>query len=356
MIINFLLKNKNLNFLLKKIKKHFLIIFKYIINKKYNIKKKNYIKININKNLFIKKKKINNIINYLIINFFIVEKVIKKILFSLYKIIIKKKRILIEKFSNFCRKNLFLYKKKLSINIFIKIFKKFFSFIKNNIIVIKNNVSIFKKKINNYIEIKNYIEIIYLTYVSEKLSDKIAKNNIKILKKIIKKYRKKQIYNDLYQECYSEFVKIINNFRLSKKNFFRFCYWKIKKKMISIINLKKIELKKNLISVDKPLFNHSLKYHISDRSKFLILEFARIELKNLIRNLIINLPEREQKIIRLRFGIGVSKNYTLEEIGQLYSLSRERIRQIELNVILKMRQSVVVGILQPYIKVFKLLE
>ncbi|BCG49287.1 sigma-70 family RNA polymerase sigma factor [Candidatus Carsonella ruddii] len=356
MIINFLLKNKNLNFLLKKTKKNFLIIFKCVINKKYNIKKKVYIKLNTNKNLFIKKKKINNIINYFFINFFIIEKTIIKILFCFNKLIIKKKRILIEKFSSFCRRNLFLYKKKISISFFIKTFKKFFLFIKNNIIVFKNKISIFKKKINNYIETKNYIEINYLIYINEKISDKIAKNNIKILKKIIKKYKKKQIYDDLYQECYSEFVEIINNFKISKKNFFRFCYWKIKKKMISIINLKRKELKKNCLSVDKPLFNHSLKYHISDRSKFLILEFARNELKNLIRSLIINLPEREQKIIRLRFGIGTPKNYTLEEIGQLYSLSRERIRQIELNVILKMRQTVVVRILQPYIKVFKILE
>ena len=40
------------------------------------------------------------------------------------------------------------------------------------------------------------------------------------------------------------------------------------------------------------------------------------------------LPQREMQILKLRYGIGVDRDHTLEEIGQRYALSRERIRQI----------------------------
>ncbi len=51
------------------------------------------------------------------------------------------------------------------------------------------------------------------------------------------------------------------------------------------------------------------------------------------------LKEREQEILRLRFGIGDDRDHTLEEIGQQFSLTRERIRQIEDKSLKKLRQS-----------------
>jgi len=41
------------------------------------------------------------------------------------------------------------------------------------------------------------------------------------------------------------------------------------------------------------------------------------------------LSPREEKVIRLRFGIGCEREHTLEEIGQEFDVTRERIRQIE---------------------------
>jgi RNA polymerase primary sigma factor len=49
------------------------------------------------------------------------------------------------------------------------------------------------------------------------------------------------------------------------------------------------------------------------------------------------LTPREQKVIRMRYGIGFDKDYTLEEIGQYFSVSRERIRQIESRAMKKLR-------------------
>ncbi|HVB25287.1 MAG TPA: sigma-70 family RNA polymerase sigma factor [Ktedonobacteraceae bacterium] len=51
------------------------------------------------------------------------------------------------------------------------------------------------------------------------------------------------------------------------------------------------------------------------------------------------LKEREQQVLRLRFGIGDDKDHTLEEIGQQFSVTRERIRQIEERALKKIRKS-----------------
>ena len=50
------------------------------------------------------------------------------------------------------------------------------------------------------------------------------------------------------------------------------------------------------------------------------------------------LTEREAKIVRLRFGIGVENRHTLEEVGTVFNLTRERIRQIEVKALRKLRR------------------
>lgn len=49
------------------------------------------------------------------------------------------------------------------------------------------------------------------------------------------------------------------------------------------------------------------------------------------------LTKREDEIIRLRYGLDDNKARTLEEIGQIYGLTRERIRQIQAKALRKMR-------------------
>ncbi|UNB92138.1 sigma-70 family RNA polymerase sigma factor [Candidatus Carsonella ruddii] len=349
MFYNFIL-NKNLFYIKKKINKKFLKIFK-IKFKKTKIKKNIFfIKISINKkNLFKKKIKINNLIQFLLLKFFLIKKYSKKIFYFLKKILFKKKFLSKKKF--LFLNNFNLYKNKIKIFFFIHIKKKLL-LIKNFFIILFKNYNFFLKQLMNDKIIKL---IIYLLFLKKQINKNIISNNFKILKNIIKKYKKKPIYNDLYQECFLEFKKIIT-ISYNYKNFFKFCYWKIKKKMIRIINSKKINSKSELISMDKPLFYHSLKYFLSERERFFLLEYTRESLKNLIRELILSLPQREQKIIRLRFGIGHNKNYTLEEIGFLHSLTKERIRQIELAIILKIRKPIIIELLEPYVKLLKALE
>ncbi len=63
------------------------------------------------------------------------------------------------------------------------------------------------------------------------------------------------------------------------------------------------------------------------------------ELTERIKSILATLSPREEKIIRLRFGIGEDSEYTLEEIGRRFNVSRERIRQIEKKALNRLRHS-----------------
>ena len=49
------------------------------------------------------------------------------------------------------------------------------------------------------------------------------------------------------------------------------------------------------------------------------------------------LTPREERIVRMRFGLGMNSDHTLEEVGQRFSLTRERIRQIEARALRKLK-------------------
>jgi RNA polymerase primary sigma factor len=61
-------------------------------------------------------------------------------------------------------------------------------------------------------------------------------------------------------------------------------------------------------------------------------------LKEQITSILATLSEREQKIIKMRFGLGGGKSHTLEEVGQEFAVTRERIRQIEAKALSKLRK------------------
>ncbi|MEX1059194.1 MAG: RNA polymerase sigma factor RpoD [Candidatus Saccharimonadales bacterium] len=61
-------------------------------------------------------------------------------------------------------------------------------------------------------------------------------------------------------------------------------------------------------------------------------------LKEQVRTILGTLTEREQKILKLRFGLEDGKSHTLEEVGQEFSVTRERIRQIEAKALAKLRK------------------
>ena len=67
-------------------------------------------------------------------------------------------------------------------------------------------------------------------------------------------------------------------------------------------------------------------------------EYATNEmLKDEISEILLTLTEREEKVIRLRFGLEDGKSRTLEEVGKMFNVTRERIRQIEAKALRKLR-------------------
>jgi RNA polymerase primary sigma factor len=76
----------------------------------------------------------------------------------------------------------------------------------------------------------------------------------------------------------------------------------------------------------------------SARSPLDIIE--SLKLKEMLLEILDTLPEREKIIVKMRFGIDAGKEYTLEEIGAVMGLTRERIRQIEVEALKKMKNSV----------------
>ncbi len=96
----------------------------------------------------------------------------------------------------------------------------------------------------------------------------------------------------------------------------------------------------------------SLDAKVSEDSETTILEFVpnpdapvpserrdRADLCDQIDDVLATLGPREEKVIRMRFGIGEPTQYSLEEIGSRFSLTRERIRQIEIKALRKLRHA-----------------
>ena len=65
--------------------------------------------------------------------------------------------------------------------------------------------------------------------------------------------------------------------------------------------------------------------------------FTSPELQKAITQSLMRLSPREEKVLRMRFGIGMMSDYTLEEVGQVFSVTRERIRTIEAVALRKLK-------------------
>jgi len=86
--------------------------------------------------------------------------------------------------------------------------------------------------------------------------------------------------------------------------------------------------------------NAEVKDFIADENSPDPAEFSeRKDLKEALTRILSSLPPREEKILRMRFGIGERRSFTLEEVGQDFNLTRERIRQIEIKAITRLRGS-----------------
>jgi RNA polymerase primary sigma factor len=90
-----------------------------------------------------------------------------------------------------------------------------------------------------------------------------------------------------------------------------------------------------------------LEDRLADRSAVSPADAAsRVELRDRTSTLLECLSAREQRIIRMRYGLGIDRSYSLEEVGRSFALTRERIRQIEAKGLEKLRRSPKAGALR----------
>ena len=96
---------------------------------------------------------------------------------------------------------------------------------------------------------------------------------------------------------------------------------------------KVMKIAKEPISLETPIGDEEdsqLGDFIEDKNAILPLESAiQLNLKETTTRVLASLTPREERVLRMRFGIGMNTDHTLEEVGQQFSVTRERIRQIE---------------------------
>ena len=104
---------------------------------------------------------------------------------------------------------------------------------------------------------------------------------------------------------------------------------------------KVMKIAKEPISLETPIGDEEdsqLGDFIEDKNAMLPLESAiQGNLKETTTRVLASLTPREERVLRMRFGIGVNTDHTLEEVGQQFSVTRERIRQIEAKALRKLK-------------------
>ena len=116
---------------------------------------------------------------------------------------------------------------------------------------------------------------------------------------------------------------------------------RLKMPLDKVKNIMKIS--KEPISIETPIGDEDdtmLKDFIEDKSNLSPLELViREDLKTCVDNILCKLSPKEQLVIRKRFGIGEGTPETLEEVGGTFDVTRERIRQIQVKAIKKLKES-----------------
>jgi RNA polymerase primary sigma factor len=104
---------------------------------------------------------------------------------------------------------------------------------------------------------------------------------------------------------------------------------------------KVLKIAKEPISLETPIGDEEdshLGDFIEDKSAVLPIDAAiQSNLRETTTRVLASLTPREERVLRMRFGIGMNTDHTLEEVGQQFSVTRERIRQIEAKALRKLK-------------------
>ncbi|HEY0316577.1 MAG TPA: RNA polymerase sigma factor RpoD, partial [Sphingomonas sp.] len=104
---------------------------------------------------------------------------------------------------------------------------------------------------------------------------------------------------------------------------------------------KVMKIAKEPISLETPIGDEEdshLGDFIEDKNAIIPVDAAiQQNLKETVTRVLASLTPREERVLRMRFGIGMNTDHTLEEVGQQFSVTRERIRQIEAKALRKLK-------------------
>src|ERR1700736_543664 len=104
---------------------------------------------------------------------------------------------------------------------------------------------------------------------------------------------------------------------------------------------KSLKIAKEPLSLETPIGDEAdshLGDLIEDKNAILPIDAAiQSNLRDTISEVLASLTPREERIVRMRFGLGMTTDHTLEEVGQTFSVTRERIRQIEAKALRKLK-------------------
>ena len=279
--------------------------------------------------------------------------------------------------------------------VLIKVWKNFFNENKDDIDELFNSINEFISKVNLPIkEFKNLVQIIQKgERESARAKKEMVEANLRLVISIAKKYTNRGLqFLDLIQEGNIGLMKAVDKFEYRRGyKFSTYATWWIRQAitrsiadqartiripvhMIETINKivrtsrqmlheigreptpeelstklsmpldkvrKVLKIAKEPISLETPVGDEDdshLGDFIEDKNAVQPLEAAiHANLRETTTRILSSLTPREERVLRMRFGIGMNTDHTLEEVGQQFSVTRERIRQIEAKALRKLK-------------------